>query len=215
MFSGGGAVADEWQLLLHLGFRLRFRKHANVVAFREALRNYSDLCLVVRHVLRVHRQSPIIPPTAIATVTIAVNTCLTMTSCQKRGHDMWRTWWGDQEVFATLSGCVGPDVVPAPDVAGERPPVRLIEEGVDQRVDPGGDVAHPDEDVQEVMKQWLIAGLPAQDGGDVGDEEGTPHDEEEEEDNSQDLEVEGETKWAGGWEESKSQTIEARTVVSS
>lgn len=40
------------------------------------------------------------------------------------------------------------------------------------------------------MKQRLVAGAPAQDEGDVGDEEGTPHDEEEEEDDSQDLKIE-------------------------
>lgn len=187
MFSGGRAVADERQLLLHLSFRLRFRKHADVVAFGEALRDYSDLCLIICHVLGVHRQSPVIPPAAVATVTIAVNACFSMTAHQKRGHGVRRALRGDQEGFATLSGCVGPHVVLAPDVAGERSPVGLIEEGVDQRVDSGGDVAHPDEDVEEVMKQRLVAGAPAQDKGDVGDEERTPHDEEEEEDDSQDL----------------------------
>lgn len=102
---------------------------------------------------------------------------------------MRRARRGDQEGFATLSGRVSPHVILTPDVAGERSPVGLIEEGVDQRVDPGGDVAHPDEDVEEVMKQRLVARAPAQDKGDVGDEEGTPHDEEEEEDDSQDLKM--------------------------
>lgn len=37
------------------------------------------------------------------------------------------------------------------------------------------------------MEQRLVAGVATQHGGDVGDEEGTPHDEEEEEDDSQDL----------------------------
>ncbi len=100
---------------------------------------------------------------------------------------MRRARRGDQEGFATLSSCIGPHFILAPDVAGERSPVGLIEEGVDQGVDSGGDVAHPDEDVEEVMKQRLVAGAPAQDEGDVGDEEGAPHDEEEEEDDSQDL----------------------------
>lgn len=100
---------------------------------------------------------------------------------------MRRARWGYQEGFATLSGCVGPHIVLAPDVVGKRSPVGLIEEGVDQRVDPGGDVTHPDKDVEEVMEQRLVAGTAAQNEGDVGDEEGTPHDEEEEEDNSQDL----------------------------
>lgn len=194
MFSGGGAVADERQLLLHLRFRLRFRKHADVVAFGEALRHYSDLCLVVCQVLRVHRQPPVVPPAAVATVTVAVHACFAMTAHQKRGHGVRRARRGDQEGFATLSSCVGPHFVLAPDVAGERPPVGLIEEGVNQRVDSGGDVAHPDEDVEEVVEQRLVAGAAAQDEGDVGDEEGTPHDEEEEEDDSQDLEIESEER---------------------
>lgn len=97
---------------------------------------------------------------------------------------MWRAWRRDEEGFATLAGCIGPDFVPAPDVAGERSPVGLIEEGVDQRVDSRGDVTHPDEDVEEVVEQWLVAGVAAQDEGDVGDKEGTPHDEEEEKDDS-------------------------------
>lgn len=42
------------------------------------------------------------------------------------------------------------------------------------------------------MKQRLVAGTPAQDKSDIGDEEGTPHDEEEEEDNSKDLKMERE-----------------------
>lgn len=50
---------------------------------------------------------------------------------------MRRARWGDQEGFATLSSRVSPHVVLAPDVVGERPPVGLIEEGVDQWVDPG------------------------------------------------------------------------------
>lgn len=76
VFSGGGAVADERQLLLHLSFRFCFWEHADVVAFGEALRQYSDLCLVICHVVWIHCQSPIIPPPTVATVTIAVNTCL-------------------------------------------------------------------------------------------------------------------------------------------
>ncbi len=100
---------------------------------------------------------------------------------------MRRARWGDQQCFATLSSCVGPHFVLAPDVAGECSPVGLIEEGVDQRVDPGGDVAHPHEDIEEVMKKRLVAGAAAQDEGYVGDEEGTPHDEEEKKDDSKDL----------------------------
>ena len=99
---------------------------------------------------------------------------------------MGRALWRHQEGFATLSSCVGPFVL-APDVAGEGSPVGLIKEGVDQRVDSRGDVTHPDEDVEEIVKQWLIAGATAKYKGDVGDEEGTPHDEKEEEDNSQNL----------------------------
>lgn len=194
MFSGGGAIADQRQLLLHLRFRLRFRKHADVVALGETLRHYSDLRLIVRHVLRVHRQPPVVPPAAVATVTVAVHVCFPMTAHQERRHGVRRARRGDQEGFATLSGRVGPDFVLAPDVAGERSPVGLIEEGVDQRVDPRGDVAHPDEDVEEVVEQRLVAGAPTQDEGDVGDEEGTPHDEEKEEDDSQNLKMEREER---------------------
>lgn len=53
------------------------------------------------------------------------------------------------------------------------------------------------------MEQGLVAGAAAQDKGDVGDEEGTPHDEEEEEDDSQDLNREGEMKGTGKGEEGK------------
>lgn len=190
VFSGGGAVAEERQLLLHLRLRLRFREHAGIVALGEALRRYSHLCPVIGHVLGVHRQPPVVPPAAVATVTIAVHACFTVTANQKWRHGVRRARRGDQEGFATLSGRVGPHFVAAPDVAGERSPVGLIEEGVDQGVDPRGDVAHPHKDVEEVVKQRLIAGAAAQDEGDVGDEEGTPHDEEEEEDDSQDLMIE-------------------------
>lgn len=187
VFSGGGAVADERQLLLHLGFRLCFRRRADVVALGEALRDYFDLCPVICHVLGVHRQSPVVPPAAVATVTVAVNAYFTVTAHQKRGHGVRRARWGDQEGFAALSGGVGPHVILAPDVAGEGSSVGPIEEGVDQRVDSRGDVAHPHEDVEEVVKQRLVAGAPAEDKRDVGDEEGAPHDEEEEKDDSQDL----------------------------
>lgn len=44
------------------------------------------------------------------------------------------------------------------------------------------------------MEQRLVAGAAAQNEGDVGDEEGTPHDEEEEEDDSQDLRERGRKK---------------------
>ena len=187
VFSGGGAVAHERQLLLHLRLRLCFREHAGIVALGEALRRYSDLCPVVGHVLGVHRQPPVVPPASVATVTIAVHACFAVTADQKWRHGVRRARRGDQEGFATLSGRVGPHFVAAPDVAGERSPVGLVEEGVDQRVDPRRDVAHPHEHVEEVVKQRLVAGAAAQDEGDVGDEEGTPHDEEEEEDDSQDL----------------------------
>lgn len=110
---------------------------------------------------------------------------------------MRRAWRGDQEGFATLSSCVGPDFILAPDVAGERSPVGLIEESVDQRVDSRGDVAHPDEDVEEVVEQRLVAGIAAQDEGDVGDKEGTPHDEEKEEYDSQNLKEEMGEKISG------------------
>lgn len=116
---------------------------------------------------------------------------------------MRRARRGDQQGFATLSSGVGPRFVLAPDIAGERSPVGLIEEGVDQGVDSGGDVAHPDEDVEEVMKQRIVAGAPAQDEGDGGDEEGTPHDEEEEEDDSQNLKVERGEERTEGTEEEK------------
>lgn len=101
---------------------------------------------------------------------------------------MRRALLGREEGFATLSRRISPGVVLAPDVVGEGSPVGLVEEGVDQRVDPGGDVTHPDEDVQEIVEQRLVARVAAQDKGDVGDEERTPHDKEEEKDNSQDLE---------------------------
>lgn len=187
VFFGSRAVADEWQLLLQLCFRLCFRKHANFVAFGQALRHYSKLCPVICRVLWVHRQPSIIPPTSITTVTIAVHACFPMTTHQKRGHGVWWTRWGDQKGFATLSGSVGPEVISAPNVPGECSPVRLIEESVDQRVDSGGDVTHPDEDIKEVVKQRPVTGLVAQYKGDIGDEEGTPHDEEKEENDSQNL----------------------------
>lgn len=194
VFSEGGAVADEWQLLLRLRFRLRLRKHPDV---GEAVRHYSDLRLVVRKVVRVHRQPPVVPPAAVATVTIAVHAVF---AHQKRRHGVRRARRRHQEGFAALSGRVGADFVAAPDVAGERSSVGLIEEGVDQRVDPRGDVAHPDEDVEEVVEQRLVAGAAAQDEGDVGDEEGTPHDEEEEEDDSQDLRKKRGEEWKDYWD---------------
>lgn len=187
VFCGSGAVADERQLLLQLRFWLRLREYADVVALGEALRGYSDLRPVVRRVLRVHRQPPVVPPAAVATVTVAVHACFPVTAHQERGHGVRRARRGDQEGFATLSGGVGPHFVLAPDVARERSPVGLIKEGVDQGVDSGRDVTHPDEDIEEVVEQRLVAGAAAQDEGDVRDEEGTPHDEEEEEDDSQDL----------------------------
>lgn len=93
---------------------------------------------------------------------------------------MRRALRGRQQALTTLSGSAGPFVLAA-DVAGEGSPVGLVEEGVHQRVDPGGDVAHPDEEVEEVVQQRLVAGAAAQHEGDVGDEKRTPHDEEEEE----------------------------------
>lgn len=187
VFSGGGAVADEREL--QLGFRFCFRRRADVVALGEALRDYSNLCPVICQVIRVHCQSPVVLPAAVATVTVAVNACFTVTAHKKRSHGVRRARWGDQEGFAALSSSVGPHVILAPDVAGEGSPVGPIEEGVDQGVDSRGDVAHPHEDVEEVVKQRLVAGAPAQDGRDVGDKEGAPHDEEEEEDDSQDLKL--------------------------
>lgn len=160
------------------------------MALGEALRHNSDLRLVVRHVLGVHRQSPVVPPAAVATVAVAVDARLAVRVRQQRRHHVRRARRRHEEGFAALSGCVGAHVVAAPDVVGERPPVRLVEEGVDEGVDPGGDVAHPHEDVEKVVKQRLVARVPAEHRGDVGDEERTPHDEEEEEDDSQDLEEE-------------------------
>ena len=113
-----------------------------------------------------------------------------MIAHQERGHGLRGALRGDQEGFTTLSRCVGPEFVLAPDVIGESSPVGPIEQGVDERVDAGGDVTNPHEDVEEVVKQWLVAGAPTKDECDVGDEEGAPHDEEEKENNSQDLEVE-------------------------
>lgn len=164
------------------------------MALAEALRHYSDLRLVVRHVLGVDRQSPVVAPAAVATVAVAVDVCLAVRTCQQRRHHVRRAWRRHEEGFAALSSRVGANIVAAPDVVGERPSVRLVEEGVDEGVDPGGDVAHPHKDVEKVVKQRLVARVPAQHRGDVGDEERTPHDEEEEEDDSQDLAVDKETK---------------------
>lgn len=162
------------------------------MALGEALRHYSDLRLVVRHVLGVHRQSPVIPPAAVATVAVAVDARLAVRARQKWRHHVRRAGRWHEEGFAALSRRVGAHVVAAPDVVGECPPVRLVEEGVDEGIDPRGDVAHPHEDVEKVVKQRLVARVPAQHRGDVGDEKRTPHDEEEEEDDSQDLETERE-----------------------
>lgn len=192
MLSGGRAVADERQLVLRLSLRLHLREHTDVVALGQALRHYPDLRLVVRHVLRVHGQPAVVPPAAVATVTVPVHFRFTVAARQKRGHGVGRALRRDQERLAALSGRVGPHFIPAPDVAGEGSPVGLVEEGVDQRVHSRGDVAHPHEDVEQVVEQRLVARAPAQDEGDVGDEEGAPHDEEEEEDDSQDLEMEAE-----------------------
>lgn len=181
MFYGGGAVADERQIGLRLRFRVGLRKRPGRVALGEAVRDDCDLRLVVCHVLRIDRQPPVVAPAAVATVTVPVR------ARQERGHGVRRALRGDQEGLTALPGRVSPRAVATPDVAGEGPPVGLIEEGVDQRVDPRGDVAHPHEHVQEVVEQRLVAGAPAQDRGDVGDEEGTPHDEEEEEDDPQNL----------------------------
>lgn len=187
VFFGSGAVADEWQLLLQLRFWFCFRKCADILAFGEALGHYSDLRPIICRVLWVHRQPSVIPPAAITTVTIAVHTCFPVTAHQKRGHAVWRTRRGDKKGFTTLSSSVGPKVILTPNVSGECSPVCLIKEGVDQWVDPGWDVTHPNKDVEEVLKQRLVAGVVAQDEGDVGDEEGAPHDEEKEEDDTQDL----------------------------
>ena len=80
-FCGRGVVADQGQLRL----RLRLRQDAHVEAFREALRHDSNLRLVVRGVLRVHRQPPVVPPAAVATVTVAVHARLPVTAHEQRG----------------------------------------------------------------------------------------------------------------------------------
>lgn len=149
--------------------------------------------LVVRHILGVNRRSPIVAPAAVATVAVAVDVRLAVGARQQRRHHVRLAWWRrHQEGLAALSSRVSANIVVAPDVVGERPSVRLVEEGVDQGVDPRGDVTHPHKDVEKVVKQRLVARVPTQHGGDVGDEEWTPHDEKEEEDDSQDLEADKE-----------------------
>lgn len=182
VLSGGRAVANERQL--RLCFQLRLRKCASRMTLGEAVRHDGDLCLIVRHVLGVQPQPPVGAPAAVATVTVAVY------ARQQRCDSVRGALRGRQQGFAALPGGVGSGAVATPDVAGEGPPVGLVEEGVDQRVDARGDVAHPHEDVEEVVKQRLVAGAPAQHRGDVGDEERTPHDEEEEKDNPQHLKME-------------------------
>lgn len=64
--------------------------------------------------------------------------------------------------------------------------IRLVEKCVDQGIHSRGDISHPDKDVNECI-EMLAAVVVTDSDQHVGDEEWTPHDQEEEEDNSQDF----------------------------
>lgn len=64
--------------------------------------------------------------------------------------------------------------------------IRLVEKGVDQRIHSRGDISHPDKKVNEVIE--MLAAVVLTDGDQhIGDEERTPHDQEEKEHNPQDF----------------------------
>lgn len=63
--------------------------------------------------------------------------------------------------------------------------IRLVEKCVDQGIHSRGDISHPDKDVNECME--MCVAVLADSDQHVGDEEWTPHDQEEEEDNPQDF----------------------------
>lgn len=65
--------------------------------------------------------------------------------------------------------------------------VGLVEQRVHQRVHRRGQVPDPHEHVEQGGDDLLVARLFADDGHDVGDEEGAPHDHEQEEDDAQHL----------------------------
>lgn len=191
--AGVFSVAAEGHVLLNLRLHLRLWQSPNVLTLGETQRHDSSLGLIVCGLLRVYGQTPVALLAAIRTVAVSVHASFSVwpSFCQQRSHSMWRTWWGNQEGSTGLTH-VGSDPVLTSDVAGEGVPVGLIEEGVDQRVDSRGDVTNPHENVEKVIEEGLVTGATTQDEGDVGDEEGTPHDEEEEENDSQNLEEEKE-----------------------
>lgn len=64
--------------------------------------------------------------------------------------------------------------------------IRLVEKRVDQRIHSRGDISHPDKKVNEVIE--MLATVVLTDGDQhIGDEERTPHDQEEEKHNPQDF----------------------------
>lgn len=64
--------------------------------------------------------------------------------------------------------------------------ISLVEKRVDQGIHSRGDISHPDKEVNEFI-EMLAAVVPTDRDQDVDDEERTPHDQEEEEDNTQDF----------------------------